>query len=75
MSWAYCIKHKRMLTFEGFGSMGSFHSNYYSCSECGEKNIILLYDHAIDDDRKYFDTTKGIHSYGFHDKGAEIPIG
>ncbi len=37
--------------FHEFGSMGSFHSNYYKCSKCGK--IVLVRDYDLKDEGHY----------------------
>ena len=69
MAWAKCWHHDRMLTFRGFGGMGTFHSNYYSCSECGDDKILSLYDDSIQDGHEYFNMNKRMYEYGLHDIG------
>lgn len=40
-----CLRRKcdGSLSFDGYAGMGSFHSNYYKCPDCG--NIYKIYDH------------------------------
>ncbi len=62
MNYPYCKKHRISLTFDGYASMGSFHSNYYTCSKC-EKTIEIK--DACLRNRKYFDMEKEF--YGIDD--------
>ena len=71
MAWPMCWHHDIMLTPRGYGSMGSFHSNYYSCCECGEGKVICLYDRSVVEGGEYFNTNKGLYGYGLDDVGRK----
>ena len=45
MNYPYCKKHRISLIFDGYASMGSFHSNYYNCPKC--KKTIEIKDACL----------------------------